>query len=185
MSRSFYQGEFDNLFDVPVGISIAHHEIHEGDMYVHNQYDEDAASGHIVQIFILTPAVADPQKRVHIAMAHESTGEHRYTITEGCAYSSGGAVMTPTNRERGSVKTSSLQSAYSGSDKGSNKIVVTGGTTMFDSWTGAGKTQGASSRDSEEWVLAPNTGYLFVLTSKAAGIPLEMTAEWYEHTDKV
>ena len=176
MSRSFYQGEFDNLFDVPVGISIAHHEIHEGDMYVHNQYDEDAASGHIVQIFILTPAVADPQKR---------TGEHRYTITEGCAYSSGGAAMTPTNRERGSVKTSSLQSAYSGSDKGSNKIVVTGGTTMFDSWSGAGKTQGASSRDSEEWVLAPNTGYLFVLTSKAAGIPLEMTAEWYEHTDKV
>ena len=44
-------------------------------------------------------------------------------------------------------------------------------------------TPGGASRDNE-WVLRPNTKYLFRFTSGAAGNILEYNAEWYEHTDK-
>lgn len=182
-SDSTRRQEFDPLFKAPLAIDIAHHEIHEGDMFVHNIYDEDAASGHSVQVFLLTPAVASPQKHMHLVASYEGSGEHLYEVTEGCTYSSGGTALTPTNRHRGSANTTSAQSAYTGSDKGSDLIVVTGGTTIFGSWTGQGKNTGGSSRDSEEWVLAPNTGYLFELESKAAGTLIELQVLWYEHSD--
>ena len=178
------QGEFDNLFHAPLIVDIAHHEVHEGDMYSTNLYDEDAANNHVVNIFILTPATATPQKHMHMITQHSGSGEHYYSITEGCTYSSSGVAVTPTNRHRGSVKTSSVQSAYSGSTKGSNAVVVTGGTVIWDDWTGAGKSIGGEGRSLEEWILAPNTGYLYQIQSKAAGIQIDLEAIWYEHTDE-
>ena len=173
----------DPLFPYGIWIDVAHHEVHEGDMFEASIYDEDAASGHISHIFILTPATAAPQKRMHLLLEYEGSGEHQFTITEGCTYSSGGAAYTPRNRFYGHANTTSAQSAYSGSDKGSNKIVVSGGSVIYDKWKGAGRSSGSQSRGLGERILAPNTGYLFALTSKAAGIQMDFDLVWYEHTD--
>ena len=173
----------DDISGAAMTIEFSHHEVHEGDMYAVGIYDEDAASGDTVEIQFKTPAVTVPQKRVHMVFEHSSTGEHLMEITEGAIYQSGGTAKTPINRNRGSLNTSSMQHLYTGSDKGADNVVTAGGTIIEDIWTGSGRGTGGSSRSLEEWVLAPNTEYLFQMTSKAAGIALHVRAVWYEHTD--
>ncbi len=52
-----------------------------------------------------------------------------------------------------------------------------------DTWEGNSAVTGGT-RDTQEWVLAPNTSYVFRLTSDAgtgqAGL---LQLVWYEHTD--
>jgi len=174
--------EFDPLFKAPLWIDIAHHEVHEGDMYSSIIYDEDAANGHVIQIYFKTPAVADPQKRVHMTFAHEGSGEHQYQVIEGVTYSAGGADTDPLNRRRDSGATS-MQEFKLGSTKSSNVITYTGGSAIWEDWSGAGKTTGGENRGTQEWILAPNVEYIVVLTSKAAGILLSQDVTFYEHTD--
>lgn len=177
------QAEFDNLFKIPIMIDVAHHEVHEGDAYNVAHYDEDAASSHVVQLYVSTPATATPQKRIHLIEAHDSTGGHYVSITEGITYSAGGADFAPVNRNRGSIKTTSLQSFKKGSSKAGNVITYTGGTIIWDRWQGSGKTDGGEGRGTSEWILAPGTEYIFTIQSKAAGILLSIQLDWYEHTD--
>ena len=177
--------EFDNLFDAPVMIDVPHHEIHEGDTFFSVLYDEDAASGHVIQMYLKTPATANPQKRAHMVVSRYGSGEHTYRIKRGVTYSSGGADATAYNRNHGSSKTTSCQAFKQGSDKGGNAITVSGGTTIWENRTGDGKGLGGGSRDAEEHVLAPDTEYVFEVEANAAGILLSLALDWYEHTDDV
>lgn len=174
--------EFDPMFNAPIVIDIGHHEVHEGDMFSVRHYDEDAASGHLLHIHLTTPPAATPQKRAHIVVEHESSGEHQYQLLEGVTRSSGGVLTTAINRQRGSAK-AAVTTCYIGSDKGSNKVVYSGGTEIDGSYGGSGKQTGGGDRATVEWVLAPATEYLFILTAKAAGVTLDMKTIWYEHTD--
>jgi hypothetical protein len=177
--------EFDNLFSSAYTLDVAHHEVHEGDMYAGVVSDNTAASTDVIQEFVLTPAVATPQKRIHMVVEYAGSGAHSYTINEGCTYSSGGAAATPLNRNRGAGKTSALQSMYVGGDNlAGGVIVVTGGSTIWTKAFGSGRNVGGAARDVEEWVLAPATGYLFTLTSGATSTAIAMEAIWYEHTDE-
>ena len=105
-------------------------------------------------------------------------------MLETATYSSGGADVTPTNRNRTSVNTTSMQAFKSGSDKGADNI-VTGGApaTLEGIWTGSGRGTGGESRGLHEWMLAPNEEYLFRITAKAAGIAMFLQIIWYEHTN--
>jgi hypothetical protein len=176
---------FDNLFKVPVFIDVGHHEIHEGDMYSVSVYDLVAAATDTVEVFILTPAVSNPQKRIHMLSNYEGSGAHEYLITEGCTYSSGGAAYVPKNRNRGSTKTTSAQSVYvGGDDQTGGNIVVTGGSALWADGGGAGRTNGGGDRSAHEWVLAPATGYLFTMTSGATSTAISLELTFYEHTDE-
>jgi hypothetical protein len=178
------KAEYDNYFQAPFTVTAPHHEIHEGDMFTGVVYDI-CGIGDEIGAFILTPATATPQKRIHMTAGVAATGAYTWVIKEGCSYSSGGAAFTPINRNRGSTKTTALQSAYIGGDNLSGGVIaVTGGSAIWSTGGGAGKTVGGQSRDVEEWVLAPNTGYLFLLTSAAASNSMSMEAVWYEHTDE-
>ena len=175
---------FDKISYVPVFITQAHHEVHEGDMYSCFIYDEDAALNETIEMYIKTPTVSSPQKRIHMVVDHNATGEHLYELNEAATYTSGGADVLPVNRRRDGGA-SSLQAMKSGSDKGGDNI-VTGGTplTIEGIWTGSGKGTGGASRGLQEFVLAPNQEYLMQSTAKAAGgIAMFLQAIWYEHTD--
>ena len=177
--------EFDNLFAIPVTLDVEHHEVHEGDMYSAFIYDEDAASGHTIEIHLQAPAVASPQKRIHLVIDHNATGEHLFTLSEAATYSSGGTAFTAINRNRGSGNTTDSQALRTGSNKGSNNIVTGGSPVVLESiWTGSGRGTGGESRGLQEWVLDPGEEYLIKIESKAAGIALFLQAIWYEHTDE-
>jgi hypothetical protein len=180
-------GEFDNLFSIPVGIDVAHHEVHEGDSYSLFVQEVGISDTETIEILIETPAVADPQKRVHLIASHEGSVAHIFTIEQAATYSSGGTAATAINRQFGSIKTTALQSAYTGITSGN---IVTGGTpaTKWSELLGAGRTNGGGNRGTDEFVLAPNTEYLFQLTS-AGGAGSACNAwiglVWYEHTDSL
>ena len=177
--------EFDPLFKAPISINIEHHEIHEGSMYSVFVHDTAIANTETVEILLQAPAVASPQKRVHMIVEHEASTAHTFTILEGATYSSGGTVIGTANRFRGSVKTSAMQAAYSGIPGGS---IVTGGSpvTLWSALHGSGKTVGGGSRGTEEWILEPGEEYLFQITSAGGGgssCNAWIGLVWYEHTD--
>lgn len=175
--------EFDPLFNAPIVIDIPHHEVHEGDTFSAVVTDSSAASGEVVQGYLKTPAISTPQKRMHLVLSHAGTGQHNVTITEGVTYSSGGSDSTPVNRRRDSSKASAVQAMKVGSDKDSNKIAYTGGTVIWNEDAGSGRGVGGETRGTEEWILAPDTEYIFEVSSGATSTAISLAATWYEHTD--
>ena len=139
--------EFDNLFKVPVGIDVAHHEVHEGDSFSMVAGDPSAGTDVPVQLYIETPAVTTPQKRMHLALSHRGSGEHTLVITEGITFTSGGAAYAPVNRRRDSAKVTAAQAARVGGDNLTGaEFVYTGGTIIWTEAMGTGKLSGGESR---------------------------------------
>lgn len=176
--------EFDPLFKAPLIIDIAHHEVHEGDTFSMVASDAAAASTDTVQLYINSGDVSSPQKRMHLILNHYGSGAHSVVIIEGITFSSGGAAYTPINRRRDSAKTTAAQAArVGGDDQPGGVITYTGGTAIWTELVGAGKSVGGSARGTEEWILAPNTGYIFEIISGATSTAINISATWYEHTD--
>lgn len=175
--------EIDNLFNATLAIDVAHHEIHEGDAYSLTNTDSVAANNEVVQIYLIAPAVSVPQKRMHLVLNTSGTGAHTVTVTEGITFSSGGAAAVAVNRRRDSAKTSASQTPKIGSDKSANKITYTGGTIIWQQDLGSGKTAGSEGRGTTEWILAPNTEYIFEVASGATSTAIALSATWYEHSD--
>ena len=175
--------ELDNLFRALLVVDVVHHEVHEGDAFTMQTYDEGAASGDVIQLYFKTPATASPQKRIHLVSEREGSGEHQFILTEGITYSAGGATRTPLNKNRGSIKTSAVTVPLVGSDKAGNVITYTGGTIIYDAWVGLGKSVVGENRGTVEWVLAPETEYIFEVFSKTNPSLTAVILEWYEHTD--
>jgi hypothetical protein len=178
--------EFDSLFRALYSVDSVHHEVHEGDAFELQTYDEAAALNDALQIYLQTPAVTSPQKRVHLISDHEATGEHLFRIYEAITYTAGGTAKSPLNKNRGSANSSALVNPKVGSNKAADLITYTtvGATIIYESWGGQGKTQSGGNRGTTEWILKPGTQYIFELISKAAGVVLELSLEWYEHTDE-
>jgi len=176
--------EFDPLFKAPLWIDIAHHEIHEGDTFSVVGADTVAADTDTVQIYIETPAVASPQKRIHFTLSHYGSGEHSVVITEGITFTSGGAAFVPVNRRRDSVKTTSAQAVrVGGDDQTGGVLVYSGGTVIWSELIGTGRGSGGTTRGTEEWILDTDTGYIFEIISGATSTAISITTTWYEHTD--
>ena len=176
--------EFDPLFKAPLWIDIAHHEVHEGDTFSVIASDAAAASTDTVQIYINAPAVASPQKRMHLILNHYGSGAHSMVITEGVTFSSGGAAYVPLNRHRGSAKTTSAQAVRIGGDDLPGGVVAyTGGTIIWTELIGSGKGSGGATRGTEEWILDANTAYIFEIISGFTSTAINISATWYEHTD--
>ena len=107
-----------------------------------------------------------------------------FTIQEGVNVS-GGVAYIPRNRNRNSEKVSEVTTPVINCTYGGVPTI-----TLEDIALGSNKTGGGSSdggRNNSEWVLKPNTKYLFrllganVIDNGVASIVLD----WYEHADKV
>jgi hypothetical protein len=176
--------EFDTLFNVPYHLEVDHHEIHEGDSFC-IYHSGTIASAAVLQMSITTPPVADPQKRVHIVGSFGGSGQTTVSMIEGVtslAVGSGSALQAR-NRKRGGGDTPTSTGLFKGTTGG--LITYSGGTTIYSHIIGAGQVTGGASRGQVEWVLAPATSYVFLLTSNAAGNVCWMEGNFYEHTDYV
>jgi hypothetical protein len=179
-------GEFDNLFYAPLVVDVAHHEIHEGDSFSIVATDAVAASGKLVQMYIKTPVVASPQKRIHLIVSHQGSGLHSFSITEGIDTIAGGAAYVPVNRRRDSIKVTAGQAARVGGDNLTGGLLTyANGTIIWAEVAGAGKGQASTNRGTDEWILAPNTEYIFELSSGATSTSIGISTTWYEHTDSL
>ena len=186
---------FDDIVHALCIVDYAHHEIHEGDSYYLTNSAVLASTGHVTTIAFKTPAVSDPQKRMHLLYEVEVVGGGAtFDILEDVTSVTGGAAIIPFNRLRGSAKVSTIQSMTGavagkgliGDTLGSDPVVATGGTSIIPGGgmdLGNGTKDGGGSRGAHEVVLKPNSIYHLSLTTIANSVTCILHANWYEHTD--
>lgn len=179
------QVEFDNLFHAMLVADIAHHEIHEGDMYHMYKSDVAMADNDTIEIAFTTPTTATPQKRCHAIFKWRAEGDGNFQVVEGVTSLAvgSGAALVPINRQRGSIKTSSVSVPVTGQTGAA--ITYSGGTTIWQEIWGGAVGNVAEDRAIAEFVLAPNTSYVFRITNSSGGAQIgDMSVIWYEHTDE-
>lgn len=153
-----------------------HHEIHAGSMFRLFTYNDALASASAINISVVTP---NTDEEVHMVVVFSGTGEFLGGMYEGATVVDG-AAATPLNKHRSSSNVSSCTC----------KIGVTvnaAGTILSRTYLGSGIGSGAhggADRDISGWILAPNTIYLFRLTSQAADNEVEIELTFYEHTPR-
>ena len=119
----------------------------------------------------------------HLNKQRISVGAGDITIQgyEGATFSSAGTPLVPQNSNRNSSNTPCMAVSYT-------PTLTTDGVLIHTTWvpptaSGVGQTQsGMANVDAgEEWILKPNTNYLFRITnSSGSTIDLSFDLLWYE-----
>lgn len=178
--------EFDTLYPVPVGMTLLHHKIHDGDAYDMYMNSNGLDTSEFIEIGLITPAVTDPQKRIHLSYSARLNDDGTFIILEDVSDLAvgAGAAQTPLNRFRGSSNTSDVTVPVTGESGAA--ITYSGGDTIWnETWEGSiSSIVTLSGRD--ERILEPATSYVFRLTSNAVGAGRggHLSLHWYEMTDK-
>lgn len=189
--------ELDSMTNVLRIISDAHHEIHEGDSFTaYYTRTTDSADGHRSGIYIKTPAI---MPLCHMIVSFSASTAANYSILEAptIAVDIGTHSNVIYNRYRDSAK-------ISGCFDNDSPAIVNRFTTLTEdqidgdiTWAlgtvlrtepleiGSGpKPAGGVSRDTEEYVLAADTIYVFLITNTAASANIHhILIDWYEHTN--
>jgi hypothetical protein len=177
--------EFDNLFAIPYGMDVVHHEIHEGDTY--DVFINKLGTSAIIAF--KTGNVAP--KRQHFEVKWRSEETATMSFWENPTWTNGsGSILTPKNLRRDSIKTSTATGNASGAFVVGQMVQdptgfsSVGATLLFQESTWATNQAPAAQSEGKryEHVLAPNTNYALQVTSGNGGIWLY--GLWYEHSDE-
>lgn len=179
--------EFDNMFKIPIGITVAHHEIHEGNSFVSDIVDEDMADNETLSLSFKTSNAA---KIIHMIVETSFKGAGHVEIDEGGTWDVGSGTQNPIyNRERNSTTISTLlENTTSGPFIANNAVVLNAssynaGTIIHDFYVFGEKKLGGELRDVEELVLKKNQTYLIIATADAGTNGSQITLNWYEHAN--
>jgi len=178
-------------------IDYAHHEIHSGSSY-HVGYSVTTASSDndVTAIAFKTPNTA---KWLHIVATFTCSDPAEAIILEGAltiADRGDGADKAVLNRNRNVTTPSAVLSWEDTPTAGSvttmnetewTAVGISGGTELEHVWLQGGSgphAVGGEARGSQEWILKPNTDYVFYLTNTGASANAHsISLDWYEHTD--
>jgi hypothetical protein len=172
-------------------IDYEHHEIHAGSSFNVSATDTSLANGETLNIAFKTPAGT---KRVHLIDECAILISGYLEIIEGCTWNNQTGTKVPIyNRKREATMRSSIlledqaQLAFVASDNVmANVVNVAGGTIISTQYAfGARNTIGIVTRNTNEWILKPDTTYCIRLTSSDNNNKAEIVLDWYEHTDSV
>lgn len=165
--------EFDPIFKAPIGIDVAHHEIHEGDTFTFCDVVA-LGNGGIQDYIITTPNTA---KWAHLGyMIDFNDGAGIFEMFEATD-KVGTTLQTAYNRERNSAKvsTTTIHKDQTGG--------TTDGTKICMRRSGSGKTLSGTVGSGSERVLKQNTKYIVRLTNATTSTNnVSVELDWYEHT---
>lgn len=157
----------DEVDNALVGITQAHHEIHEGcSYYAYNtaMLDDEGT----IALMLTTP---DTAIRIHITLGFSSALGATMLWSKGSTHTDGGA-FTPINRDDNSSNTSTVVVASNptdGSDGSARRALFLGE-----------KRGGLSSRGVEEIVLEQDEKYTLRITSRVNANAVGLLVNWYE-----
>jgi hypothetical protein len=167
-------------------IDYEHHEIHGGSSFSVSHYGTSKGDGDTINIYLKTP---NTTKLCHVLFSWSSSGAAFGRIYEApvITANTGTNGVAIFNRYRDSANASVV--VDNATSPAANKVGIdvtkTGdGTILLVEYAGVAKSQGASHRGDSEFILKANTAYLFEVESDAAGLTLNSTIAWYEHTNK-
>ncbi len=187
----------DQMTGVNIGIGYEHHEIHEGDMFsAHHEGHLPTNANEETAVAFLTPAAP---VHVHLIVSASANDESTFQIREDPTITlNQGTTQAPINRNRDSTNTSGMidrelvatgaistfnvleanNANLSGGTLLHSEVLAISGNPPFASMTNT------ATRDQREWVLAPSTEYVIIVTSDTANLTSHfIDLEWYEHTD--
>lgn len=153
-----------------------HHEIHEGDHYFIDIFD-DIANGGIYELLLVTP---NTTKWIHLVYEYLWQTEGEFELFEGVATDADGTVVPNFNNNRNSLNTAGMVVTHTPTNP-------TGGTSFSHNQIGNGKSIGGSRRADQEKILKPNTKYLMRASNQTIGFSnlFNIQLDWYEHTNLV
>jgi len=170
--------ETDSVGPWLVGIDIAHHQIHEGEMFQVVAASTDLDAGDYLGLIVHTATGYYP----HFTYEVSASGAGHVSLYKApniSASHSRGTLLTKANVDQNSSKTShtTVRSVAS--------VLATPGTLLERYFIGGGGTRGAGageSRSGSEWILyaVAATHYYVEFKSSAANSDGTVTARWYE-----
>lgn len=151
-----------------------HYQIHQGKHFISTSYFTVATANTSTWFLIQVPSTTTEH---HMVLGFNASGLSRFCFFEGAAVSTVGAAMNIINQNRRSTNTTTVIIT-------SGPTVTTTGSCM---WTGLfGGTSishigvPGGGRLEHEFILAPNTNYLFRLLNLVASISAASIFNWYE-----
>lgn len=159
-------------------IDYAHHEIHSGSGYFAIRSELVDTAGD-VEVRFATP---NTTKWAHMTITVESSLAATVSLWAGTTktHESGNAIV-PLNRDFNSSNVSGLTICHTpgGSQAGTANLIQYIGATA----TGGRVNEGGSSNSRHEFILAQNTAYYILATSRADSNAISIILDWYEHTN--
>jgi len=176
-------------------IEYEHHEIHGGSSYS-CWYEQDVSD--VGDKSIIAFKTANTAKYLHIVFSASATAAAEMMVLEAPTITDNtGASLSVFNRRRVTpMNVTTVIDTSTNPDTSGQAMYfteatmgnVTGGTELAHSHLSSGtgpKPIGGESRATQEWILAPNTLYAFVVSSLTNDDNTHtIELDWYEHTDK-
>jgi hypothetical protein len=150
-------------------IDYPHHEAHEGNLFL-VWHKADVTGGGTMTILVKVPAGVT----AHTIFSVITESETDLGLYEGPTVSNDGTSLTAYNHKRSSTDTGDVTAFHT-------PTVSVNGTQIDGRHWGSGRGVGGEGRSSEEWLLAPSTNYLVIMTNATAqNNYISFWANWYE-----
>lgn len=179
MSIYGFTSNVDQLTDVNIIVDYPHHEIHAGSSYF-VMYSALADNAGVIEVRLQTGYSAkQTHLTIHMDAALAATATMFINTTK--THAAGNAIV-PLNRNFSSSNTSinTVCHTPAGTETGTARLLQYIGSAN----SGGVSSEGGSTSNRGEFVLANNTAYLFRLTSRANANAMTIILDWYEHTPK-
>ncbi len=164
-----------------LGITNAHHQVHEGNHFTYSQSDADFDIADAVELLIITP---NTTKWAHMIFDIEAVLDTTVEIYENTAAAGHTVLAAQTafnnNRNSGTSNTTTINTH---NDDGADGTLIF--KSVFGVSTGTGInhiTGGGAERAREEWILKQNSKYVLKITSGTDNSVMSLKLSWYEHT---
>ena len=176
--------DLDNMTKALPVIEYSHHEVHGGSSFSASANNVDLDTDDTLIIAFKT---SDTMKHLHMVATMKNTSTSYAEILEAPTITNGtGSEISPTNRNRNSLKESTVSSIEASpvvNEVSINPTITADGTIIEPEYIGVGKNKGSSeSRSLTEIILKQNTIYAFRITGLEDNGNATVKLVWYEHT---
>ena len=163
----------DDVDNTLVSIDFPHHEIHEGNHYTADVFDNsvDIAAPKIVRL--TTPASLNP----HLITNVSGNGGFLMEFYENPTVNAAGTGITIHNNDRTSGNTS-ICTVFQDT---TTQVPNNDGTLLVGGYSGGERKKStAESGQRQEWILKASEDYLVKVTPDANGTKINVVLAWYE-----
>jgi hypothetical protein len=167
-------GATNGTYGYPIGMSLAHHKIHEGDNYECWDYDNDVDTGGPKYWLIKAPSVG----KIHFTYAVAMSKNGLLEMYKDPTTSADGSVLTCFNSNENSTNTSILEVYKDPTvsvDGTRRRVEVIGSDT-----TGPPGAKGGGLEHIQEIILNQGANYLIKVTVLTNDTRVSIEMSWYE-----
>ncbi len=182
----------DGITDSITTVTFEEHALHVGSSFASDFVDETLGDGDTIILAWKTPSAP---MFTHMVVGFTTLVGGDLTLWEGVTWTTGTGVLNPIlNRRRDSATTSGLLEdltatpVFTATGNVLSNVVGlnTGAATQLHhlhAWGIRNRLAAGGARDTEEWILDPDTLYALVFTADGAANKAEVIANWYEHDE--